>query len=203
MEPRRLRSEGIGSGWMIPDVKKRGRPYIQRQDFQQDRPLTQEEADMVCSRQFKPEVIAKLLDESQFTTVKEPLNYLTMGVTESEMLEQVQRTRDPCAVPWHPDGRREQQQYYPEPDEPKPRAPRTKPPQGTKWHDRKPKPNKAFPNWTTQSWLETVSTVNDTHEDLAQNIRISTLMRQLTTTPPNQSRPPVKKSRNKPRRNSN
>ena len=158
---------------------------------------------MVCSRQFKPEVITKLLDESQFATVKEPLNYLTMGVTESEMLEQVQRTKDSCAIPWHPEGRSEQQQYYHEPDEPRPRAPRPQPPQGTKWHNRKPHSNKAFPNWLTHSWLEGVSVINDTHEDLAQDIRISTLMQRQTMTPPTQSRPPGKKPRNRNRRNSN
>ena len=149
--------------------------------------------------QFNPEVIAKLLDESQFTTTKKPLNYLTMGVTESEMIEQVQRNRDPRSVPWHPEGRTEQQLYQHEPDEPRPRAPRPKPPQGTGWHERKPLPNRAFPSWTLQSWPRRVSTIEATIEELEQNIRISAHTSQHPTTPPKQSRPQRKP---KPRRHS-
>ena len=209
MEPRRLRSEGIGSGWMIPDVKTRGRPYIQKQNFQPDRHLTQDEANMICLRQFNPETIARLLDESQFTTPKLPLNHLTMGVTETEILESLGRTKNPRVVPWHPDGYKEQIQYHQEPDEPILKAPKPKPPQGTKWHRRQVTPTGTAgptPRWAAHSWANqrvAKCTIDVTLEELAQCLRNSATSPNRPTTPQQQPRPSPKKPRRKSRRNSN
>ena len=208
MEPRRLRSEGLDSGWMIPDVRTRGKPYIQKQNFQPDRQLTQDEANMVCSRQFTPEAIAKLLDESQFTTPKIPLNYLTMGVTETEMLHE---TKNPQTVPWHPDGYKVKPRYYREPDDPIPKAPKPKPPQGTKWHKRQVTPPMAIPRWASQPWMgprvaktsaSPTSSFDVTLEELAWSLQ-HTKTPEQPTTPQQQPRPPSKKFRTKQRRNSN
>ena len=100
MEPRRIRSDGIGNRWMIPDIRKRGQPYFQEQTFQQDRQLTPDEAQMICLQQYTPETIAKLLDKNQFTIQQEPLNFLTMGITESEILAKLRKKISPMATRW-------------------------------------------------------------------------------------------------------
>ena len=158
---------------------------------------------MICLRQFNPETIARLLDESQFTTPKLPLNHLTMGVTETEILESLGRTKNPRVVPWHPDGYKEQIQYHQEPDEPILKAPKPKPPQGTKWHRRQVTPTGTAgptPRWAAHSRANqrvAKCTIDVTLEEFAQCLRNSATSPNRPTTPQQQPRPSPKKTQEK------